>query len=83
MREGEVATFCFERRRNSAAVPQTITWKKEGDTHWNSNWTECKRTNNKPRAAGCWRKLEEREYEEKKVKEAIKLTSLTCERRPH
>ena len=28
MREGEVATFCFERRRNSAAVPQTITWKR-------------------------------------------------------
>ena len=28
MREGEVATFCFERRRNTAAVPQTITWKR-------------------------------------------------------
>ena len=29
MRRGEVATFCFQtRRRNTAAVPLTTTWRK-------------------------------------------------------
>ena len=59
---------------------------EEDDTNRKSNWTkrERGRTNNKPRAVGCWRKLES-EYEgrESELKEARDLTLLTCERPPH
>ena len=65
MREGEVATFCFERRRNTAAVPQTITWKRRviqivGQIGQNANVPIT--SQGQPVAGESWRRVDN--YEE-------------------